>query len=258
MRFYQAPARLLFHLRESGVVGTFRRMAQRFFPRAVPPHPFDLAHGIDTGGLIPTQIGAHPNAAHGTAYWGTAPSLLRGALARWTEYLAGTPYSPSDYTFIDLGCGKGRALMLASETPFARILGVELDPDLAAAAQRNLAIWTRTPHACSQIEAMEGDALAFTLPPGALLLYIYNPFNDHILQQLLKRLHELGSDSPIDILYLRPEHAEVLDQDPAIQSLWKGEIPYTPEDTAADVFDTTQQQCFIYRLPGSAPSQPLA
>src|SRR4051794_20497061 len=155
MRLYQAPARLLFHLRERGVAGTLRRIAHRFFPRAVPPHPFDLAYGIDTGGLIPTETGAHSNAAHGTAYWGTAPSLLRGTLARWIETLNGTPYTPSDYTFIDLGCGKGRPLMLASETPFARILGVELNPDLAAAAQRNLAVWTRTPHACNQIEAIQ-------------------------------------------------------------------------------------------------------
>src|SRR5947208_15284999 len=32
----------------------------------------------------------------------------------------------SDFTFIDLGSGKGRTLLMASDYPFRRILGVEL------------------------------------------------------------------------------------------------------------------------------------
>ena len=44
----------------------------------------------------------------------------------------------SRLTFIDIGSGKGRALLLASEYPFRRIIGIELLPDLNRIAQENI------------------------------------------------------------------------------------------------------------------------
>src|SRR5713226_561215 len=41
-------------------------------------------------------------------------------------------------TFVDLGCGKGRALILAHEAGFRNLIGVEMSPKLAAAARSNL------------------------------------------------------------------------------------------------------------------------
>lgn len=223
------------------------RLYRRLVRPRVPPHPFDLANGTDTGGLIPTQRTAHP---HATAYWGTAPSLLRGSLARWSESLAGTPYSISDYTFIDLGCGKGRVLLLASELPFHRILGLELDPALVATCRRNLALWARAEHPGRTIEVLHANAVELNLPHDPVVLYLFNPFDAHLIAQLVARLATLlpTRTHPVDILYTRPDHAALFEAIPAIQTLWQGEIPFTPEDTAADIFHTTQQQCFLYRL----------
>ena len=231
--------------------GLVRAVYRRLFPRRVPPHPFDLQHGTDTGGLLPTQKTGH---VHGTSYWGTAPSLMRGALARWAATLDGTSHSPADYTFIDLGCGKGRALMLASETAFGRVVGVELDAALVATARANLALWSRSAHACNQLEVLHQDALAMSLPDTPVALYLYNPFDEHLIGILAERLTALQAtrSHPIDVMYCRPEHAAFIEAMPGVRTLWKGEVPYTAEDTAADVFDTVQQQCFLYRLQGHA------
>ena len=43
-----------------------------------------------------------------------------------------------DFVFVDLGSGKGRTLLMASDYPFRRIVGVELLPALHQAAQENL------------------------------------------------------------------------------------------------------------------------
>lgn len=247
-------------LRNRGIAGTARAIRRRLFPPRVTPHPFDLTYGTDTGGLIPIKEVDHPNAAHGRDYWGTSPSMLRGALARWSATLPGTGYSPSDYTFVDLGSGKGRALMLASETPFESILGVEFDPALVGIARQNLALWSRTPHACQSIEVLNEDALAFPIPEGPVLLYLYNPFDAHIITRLAERIAELRATRtrPLDIVYARPDHIEPFENLPGVQILWKGEVPFTPEDTAADVFETTQQQCFVYRMPPGAALSPNA
>src|ERR1700738_3494295 len=89
---------------------------------ATPIHPFDHIHGTDTSGLVPAGhlITGHPNDAHVTAYYGVAPSILRTLIQLWRET---TPPRPiRNYTFVDIGAGKGRAMLVASELPFHQVI----------------------------------------------------------------------------------------------------------------------------------------
>jgi hypothetical protein len=103
-------------------------------------HPFDREFGTDTSGFLAGDDIAtgHPAEEHGSPYAGAQPSVLRRVLD--------TLPNLERCTFIDLGCGKGRPMLIASEYPFRDIVGVELSPQLAAAAQRNADIM-----ACSAI-----------------------------------------------------------------------------------------------------------
>jgi hypothetical protein len=67
----------------------------------------------------------------GRQYQPTDPSLFR-------EIVSGLRIEYSEFTFIDLGSGKGRALLLASEFPFRRIVGIELLPELHTIAKQNV------------------------------------------------------------------------------------------------------------------------
>ena len=236
--------RLVRLLRTRGVKETLRRAwkkIRRLGPRRAPVHPFDVEHGVDTGGLIKTKL------EHGKAYWGTAPSLLRGSLDRWEESLAGSGFAVADYCFVDLGCGKGRAMMLASERPFRRVIGVELDPKLVDVAEINLAKWQARPHACQDIKVVLGDAVAYPMPDMPVLLYLFNPFDASLIQRIADGLKG-ERRYPIDVMYTRPDHAEIFEALPGVRTLYQGEIWFTPEDWAADVFETRRQQCFLYRL----------
>jgi hypothetical protein len=76
-------------------------------------HPFDLAYAVDTSGLIggedlPT---AHPTAFWSTAYYAMAPSTF-DQLIHELEFRLAPDWSA--FTSLDLGSGKGRALILAS------------------------------------------------------------------------------------------------------------------------------------------------
>ena len=108
--------------------------------RASPAHPYDLLHGTETGALIQAKHLAtgHRHDRHITAYHGTAPSIFRKLLARWRE----NARHPLERTaFLDVGAGKGRAMLLAAELPFRRIVGVELHPALAAIARTNIKLY---------------------------------------------------------------------------------------------------------------------
>src|SRR6202522_545428 len=89
---------------------------------ATPIHPFDLAHNLDTSGLVPAGnlLTGHPNDAFVTAYYGVAPSILRTLIHHWRETIP--PHPIHSYTFLDIGAGKGRAMLVASELPFHQVI----------------------------------------------------------------------------------------------------------------------------------------
>jgi len=231
---------------------TLRRIARKLLRRPqysnIPTHPFDLTHGVDTSGLIAGADLATANNAHITAYWGTAPSLFSAAITHWANSLPAIP----NYTFLDIGCGKGRVAMLASNYPFHQIIGIEIDTQLIAIARQNLTRWQTTPHACNNVVLIHEDVLSAEIPPTPILLYLFNPFDAHILQRLLDRLQTLTltrpAIAPIDILYVHPAHADLFDNITSLHRLWDGYIPLTPEDTAADFDHCQGERCCIYRL----------
>jgi SAM-dependent methyltransferase len=240
-----------------GLVGTAlhiaRHLYHKLFPRRLPTHTFDLEHGVDTSQLIGAYAlsnASHAHAIHTHAYLGSAPSLFRTALAQWRESLAGTPHTPSGYTFVDIGCGAGRALMLASETAFHRVLGIELNPSLALIAQSNITRWTTSSHACNDITILNADALAFPFPATPTLVYLFNPFDAFVMRLLLDRLQSLAHTRavPIDILYVHPDHAALFTSIPGMTLLWDAEVPYSPEDMALDPQSCRSMRCCLYRL----------
>jgi SAM-dependent methyltransferase len=223
------------------------------FPVKYPVHPFDLRHGVDTSGVISGRrlSSGRAHDRHITTYLGTVPSAFLDASAHWNESLSNGPYSSRDYVFIDIGCGKGRALMLASDLPFRRVVGVELNPTLVSIARKNLIKWKASVHACDDIEVLHADALEFTLPESPTLLYAFNPFDRHLTQLLLDRIQavSLNRSAPIDVIYMNPEQADLFAANPNLQLLRHGRAPLPPEEVAVRAFPTESLGYCIYRLP---------
>lgn len=85
------------------------------------------------------------------------------------------------YTFVDTGCGKGRAVLQASELPFRKVVGVEFAPDLVQIARANLGRWPAERRQCGSIEIRCDAALKYDLPPGPLVLFFYNTFGSPLM-----------------------------------------------------------------------------
>ncbi len=146
-----------------------RKRAAKAVPKAPPVHPFDKLHGTDTGGLIPRAalVVGHPNDLWITAYYAVAQSILDGVIDLWQQ--SKPPYAIDRYTFLDVGAGKGRAMLAASLHPFHQVVGIELNPTMAETARANITAFERSGNASplAPISLIEGDALEAPLPCDA-------------------------------------------------------------------------------------------
>lgn len=228
-------------------------------------HPFDLEYGVRTSGLVAgrdLKIGSRSD-RHATAYYGVAPSVLRGILARWRRC---RPVAPLDaYTFIDLGAGMGRAMLLASEFRFRAVIGVELNPTLARIGRRNMAQWRRAGRAQAPMRMLCRDVVDYKLPAGPCVVFLFNPFGAPILRRMLTawRSATPGHEGTIDLLYVNHEQEHVLRTQRGFVRLFAGPIRRSPADAAADrhilahqpdseYAATGWEDCSIYRwAPGA-------
>jgi hypothetical protein len=233
-------------------------------------HPFDVLHGTDTSGLIPGKVIARGTSAKVeelTAYYGVAPSILQGFLDVWLQRTDPQPIEKT--VFLDVGAGKGRAMLLASRFPFLRVEGVELNEHLAAIAQRNIELWHDDPlaQALAPLALHHADATQHRLPHEPTLAFLFHPFELPILRRFLR--HVEGSlalhPRPFDLLYANAEHGSLLDRHPAFTRLWMGPVAMTPADHVADLAAIAEQKeygstgdelCAIYRHTGRGASHP--
>jgi len=132
-------------------------------------------------------------------YQPTEPALFR-------EMMASLPIEFDQFTFVDLGSGKGRTLLMASEYPFRRIVGVELLAELHHAAEENIHAYHSTTKRCPQIETVCGDASEFVFPNTPLVLYLFNPLPEAGLRRVIRNLEQSleRSPRPLWVVYHNP------------------------------------------------------
>ncbi len=94
------------------------------------------------------------------------------------------PPKPED-VFLDLGCGKGRPLLMAAEAGFQKVIGIELNPRLCAIAEQN-ASYLQKKQLRSHLTVIQGDVAKISLPE-ATHYFLFNPFDESTLREFLKK-----------------------------------------------------------------------
>ena len=119
-----------------------------------------------------------------------------------------------DYTFLDLGSGKGRTLLMASDYPFRRIVGIELLPTLHRLAQENLRRYTSESQKCFALEVVCGDATTWPISEDPLVMYLFNPFPEAGLGRVVANLESSLRAHPrtVYVLYHNPLLANLLEE----------------------------------------------
>jgi SAM-dependent methyltransferase len=126
-----------------------------------------------------------------------------------------------DFIFVDLGSGKGRTLLMASDYPFRRIVGVELLPALHRAAQENLSRYRSESQRCFALESICADATEFSFPAEPTVLYLFNPFPEAGLRRLIANLEQSlkAHLREVYVLYHNPLLEHVLGESTALKKI---------------------------------------
>jgi len=125
------------------------------------------------------------------------------------------------FIFIDLGSGKGRTLLMASDYPFRCIVGVELLPSLHGAAEENIAKYRSESQKCIAIESICGDATKFAFPVEAIVLFLFNPLPEPGLRRLIANLERSLREHPRKtyVLYHNPLLEHVLGESGVLKKI---------------------------------------
>lgn len=121
---------------------------------------------------------------------------------------------PKESTFVDFGSGKGRALMLASQAGFKKVIGVEFSPELCQIARDNLKKFTAKSGHGHQVQIIEADATRFPITPDQQVFYMFNPFNAKIVGEVVRNIGQslASHPRPAWLVYLAPVHSAAVTQ----------------------------------------------
>jgi SAM-dependent methyltransferase len=186
-------------------------------------HPFDRTYGIDTSGVVPVE-NIHPDQSlHSkiVAYVGSQPSIVRRSLLALGDI--------RDYVFVDLGCGKGRAMTVASEFPLRAVIGVELSPTLAATARANADTIARQFPERPKVTIANANVVDFPLPAGKVVLFNYHAFGAELIAKIVARCEAALASGELPhmfFVYYNPVHSEAFDASPALERFYVEQIPY--------------------------------
>jgi hypothetical protein len=233
------------------VCDQLRFAALRFLARAQslirgrpPVHPIDRRLGIETSQKTSRKLirtGTEADAVS-VGYVGATPSIIRKCL--------NVINIPADAVFIDIGCGKGRALVVGTEYPFQAIIGIELSDFLCDLARRNI---EKLPEgaAAERVVIVNGDASTPVLPDApCVVLFCYNPFHRPLVMKLAQHLEqEIPKDQHrvVWLIYYNPVCFDVFDTSPSLRRYFAAKIDFEDDEKVAAPTGNTFDSVIIYQ-----------
>lgn len=174
------------------------------------PSDFDRRYNVSTGGVVSwhkLRTGSSSD-GYSTNYSPTPPSVVRVILSRFSDV--------HDFSFVDIGCGKGRVLIIATEFPFKAAIGIEKIPELYKAACENARIVRQSHPERPEIQLVLGEATNFVWPPGNLVIYLFHPFWKPVMASMVKKIEGAlkAEKRQLWVVYVNPALRAFLDSSP--------------------------------------------
>jgi SAM-dependent methyltransferase len=204
---------------------------------------FDAIHGVDTRVGVPAdklQI-ISGNRDKGIDYDTCPWSTLRQSMRLAALHAEG-------FTFVDMGCGKGKVLLSAMAMPFTRVVGIEYSAYLCRVAEKNIASVRLLRRNCSSVDIVCLDAVQYPIPNEPIILFFQNPFNYEIMEVVLDNIltSYVNTPRPIYLLFFRAS---------SIMPQINGFLPKKSGGRARRLISTTlgSRTINIFELPGERP-----
>jgi len=203
-------------VRQVGLWGTAKHVTAKLAhgarglvsPTGGAADPFDDKYGTDTTGIIGVgSLDIPEDQMEHSMHYGPIGE------DEFMETVNSFSLRHEELSFIDIGSGKGRALLLASFFPFRKIIGVEISEMLHDAAVRNIKIFKDKRQKCTDLVAICEDGSTFEIPNEPLLIFLCNPFDDHVMHLVVSHIEDSLKTHPrkIYIWYVKPCYRSALD-----------------------------------------------
>jgi predicted RNA methylase len=163
---------------------------------------FDLKYKIDT--INTAQLDAlkidSPNKTVGNYYEGTNAYIFQKMISQ-------VRLEPSRVTFVDFGSGKGKAMFMAAERGFRKVIGVEFSIELVETCRKNLEIFKAKSKSKTEFQILHMDASEYEIPPEANLLFFSNPFNEELTRKVIGNILKSYDQTPREVwvVHLHPQ-----------------------------------------------------
>lgn len=116
-------------------------------------------------------------------------------------------------SFVDVGCGAGRPLAYFSSLGFDRMVGIEINPDVAEGARQNIGQIKRTWNRAGRIDILTADILTAEIDLTGSIIYLANPFGRTTMQAFAAKLKaqlQARPDRGVLLYYVLPLQVEAL------------------------------------------------
>ena len=146
------------------------------------------------------------NKDHGVFYQPTQARTLRKVFNKLNL--------PRDGAFLDLGCGKGRTLILAAEYGYTHIIGVEFSDLLCRVAKTNVACYAKRHLSCVEFLVLHADAAGYAIPDSVSTIFLFNPFDDVIMASVIGNIEKSLRRLPrrLYVIYRHPLHRHLFEK----------------------------------------------
>jgi len=168
---------------------------------------FDKKNNVDTDYVALNDLDiSSENVEYGIDYIPTSAFSFK----RFIEYL---PRDLRDFTFVDFGSGKGKAILIASHYPFKNVIGIEFSEDMVRMANKNIQNQNAEYRKCQSISSKMIDATKYKIPDEKLILYFFDPFQSNVMEVVVGNIIESYklNPRPIYIVYHEPAERKVFD-----------------------------------------------
>lgn len=185
------------------VVRTIRNRLRRIFD-----YYFDFKYGTDTAASVSLAEFSilSQNKTKGIIY---QPASVRPLI----KLLGEITFPGNQNTFVDVGSGKGKVVLVAALFNFTRVVGIEFSKELCEIARRNVSIFKSRTDCKTPMEIFHTDALEYNFYGDESIFYMANPFDGYVMEKFLSRLKEyvLRKSGRIFLLYQNPVCRDVVE-----------------------------------------------
>ena len=110
------------------------------------------------------------------------------------------------FNFVDIGCGKGRAIFVAEYCGYIELIGIEMDEELIAQANSNLNLY-KFKRKESSIVFIHSNALTYMYQNKPTVYFLFNPFNEEVMGKVLDKIIS-STECETWFVYMNPLYKE--------------------------------------------------